>query len=164
MTGTRSRGAEVFKGTKEAAPRPTSSSTVDTLIGRQTEVQGDVRFAGGLHIDGRVKGKVIATPDKSAVLSVSESGSIEGDVSVPNVVLNGTIIGDVHASERISLNSKARVIGSVYYKLIEMASGSTVNGQLVHEGEAPIQAITHSGGEPADAGAPDLESNTAPKP
>ncbi len=133
----------MFKGNKVTRPpgKP-SSGTVDTLIGRQTELAGDIRFSGGLHVDGTIKGKVLASGDKAAVLSVSESGVIEGDVRVPVIVLNGAVVGDVYASERISLSVKARVTGNVYYKVLEMASGAKVNGQLVHEDSAP-QAITH---------------------
>ncbi|MES0872926.1 bactofilin family protein [Sinimarinibacterium thermocellulolyticum] len=110
-----------------------SSVGVDTLIGRQTEILGDVRFTGGLHVDGKIKGKVIASADKAAALSVSEHGTIEGDVRVPNVVLNGVVTGDVHASQKIALSSKARITGNVFYRLIEMESGAKVNGQLVHD-------------------------------
>jgi cytoskeletal protein CcmA (bactofilin family) len=117
---------------------------VDTLIGRQTELHGDVHFSGGLHVDGKIKGKIVADDDKSTVLSVSETGHIEGDVRVSHVVLNGTIIGDVYAAQRITLSSKARVSGNVYYKLIEMTSGATVNGQLVYQGDQPMPAaLTH---------------------
>ena len=133
----------MFKGNK-VTPPPSKPSTgsVDTLIGRQTELSGDIRFSGGLHVDGKIKGKVLAAGDKSAVLSVSDAGVIEGDVRVPVIVLNGSVMGDVHASERISLSVKARVTGNIYYKVLEMASGAKVNGQLVHEDGAP-QAITH---------------------
>lgn len=112
------------------------SSSVDTLIGRHTEVLGDVRFSGGLHVDGKVKGKVLTSSEKASSLSVSENGAIEGDVRVPHIVLNGTVIGDVHASEKITLAAKARVTGNVYYKIIEMEGGAQVNGQLVHETSA----------------------------
>lgn len=133
----------MFGNNKTAPTSQKSSGAVDTLIGRQTELLGDVRFFGGLHVDGKIKGKVLAAADKSAVLSVSETGAIEGDVRVPHIVLNGTVVGDVHASERISLSVKARVTGNVYYKVLEMASGAAVNGQLVHEGDEPPAAITH---------------------
>lgn len=124
------------------APAPKSgTTTVDTLIGRQTEVSGDVRFSGGLHVDGKIKGKVIASADKSAALSVSDSGMVEGDVRVPNIVLNGAVVGDVHASERLRMSAKARVTGNVYYKILEMEAGATVNGQLVHESGDALGAI-----------------------
>lgn len=111
----------------------TGGGTVDTLVGRQTELQGDISFSGGLHIDGTVKGKVSATDQKDAVLSVSETGVIEGDVYVANVILNGSIHGDVHAVGQLTLHSCARVNGNVHYKVMEMASGATINGQMVHE-------------------------------
>ena len=138
--------SELIKGSKQEN-RP--AAAVDTLIGRQTELHGDVHFSGGLHVDGKIKGKIIADDDKSTVLSVSETGQIEGDVRVSHVVLNGTIIGDVYAAQRITLSSKARVSGNVYYRLIEMTSGATVNGQLVYQGDTPMPAaLTHQSQEP----------------
>lgn len=125
-------------------PPKGATTTVDTLVGRQTEVSGDIRFTGGLHVDGKVKGKVVATSDKSASLSVSDSGLIEGNVRVPNIVLNGAVVGDVHAAERIRLSSKARVTGNVYYKILEMEAGATVNGQLVHESGDALAPINQA--------------------
>lgn len=109
------------------------STGVDTLIGKQTEILGDIRFSGGLHVDGIIRGKVLAEAGKAAALSLGDNGLIEGDVRVPIVMLNGTVRGDVLASERITMAEKARVTGNVYYKLIEMESGALVNGQLIHE-------------------------------
>ena len=114
----------------------------DSLIGKQTELSGDVRFSGGLLIQGAVKGNVTADEDSRSVLNVTETGTIEGEVRVPNIVLNGSVVGDVHARERIELASNARVTGNVYYALIEMAMGAEVNGNLVHSGEenrAPLK-------------------------
>ncbi|MCF6337274.1 MAG: polymer-forming cytoskeletal protein [Gammaproteobacteria bacterium] len=111
------------------------NSQIDSLIGSGTELRGDVHFKDGLHIDGIVKGNVIAE-GKSSILTMSEHGRIEGEVRVHNLVLNGEVIGDVHASEHIELAPAARVTGNVYYNLIEMAMGAEVNGNLVHEVEA----------------------------
>ena len=54
---------------------------------------------------------------------------------VPHVVLNGTVKGDVRATQRVELGPKARVIGNVQYQLIEMSIGAEVNGKLIHESE-----------------------------
>jgi cytoskeletal protein CcmA (bactofilin family) len=136
-----------------AKPQPSRSSGggVDTLIGRHTEVLGDIRFNGGLHIDGSVKGKVIALQGDSATLSVSETGSVEGDVRVATVVLNGCVTGDVYASAKITLAPRARVTGNVYYKILEMQGGSQVNGQLVHDaGETLRSALSNQSGSATD--------------
>ncbi|HTT09061.1 MAG TPA: polymer-forming cytoskeletal protein [Gammaproteobacteria bacterium] len=119
---------------------------IDSLIGQHSHVSGDVRFSGGLHVDGRLKGNVTAEDEESSVLTLSDRGTIEGDVKVPYVVLNGTVVGDVYARQHIELAANARVEGNVYYNLIEMAVGSTVNGQLVHisQAEKGIQAAAHA--------------------
>lgn len=105
---------------------------IDTLVGQHTEILGDVHFSGGLHVDGTVKGNVIAEKDSQSMLSLSEHGTVEGEVRVPYVVLDGVVIGDVHGGEHVELASKARITGNVYYNLIEMAIGAEVNGKLVH--------------------------------
>jgi len=97
---------------------------IDTLIGRSASVQGDVEFAGGLHIDGRITGSVRATTGAAASLSVSEHGVVEGSVEAPNVVLNGRVNGDIYGG-------KARVHGNVHYGVIEMALGAEISGKLV---------------------------------
>lgn len=133
-------------------------SKVDTLIGRNTEVLGDVRFTGGLHVDGVVKGRVVASEDEHAALSISEGGKVEGDVRVPHLILNGTVEGDVVASQGIVLSSKARVNGNVFYNVLEMNAGATVNGQLVHESGGEQLALTASTDESGkEADAPDAE-------
>lgn len=124
-----------------AASKPTNS--MDTLVGRQTEIMGDVRFSGGLHLDGCIKGKVFSNGDKNAILSVSDVGVIEGDVNVPTLVLNGQINGDVRATTKVTLASKARVTGNVYYRVIQIESGAMVNGQLVYESGEAAGALTH---------------------
>lgn len=132
------RNRKKFKATK-----------IDTLIGRQTELQGDIRFAGGLHVDGTIKGNVIAEDESASVLTLSEHGTIEGEVRVPHVILNGVVIGDVHAREHIELAANARITGNVYYSLIEMAIGAEVNGSLVHRAEEEIEPPLKIGQEAA---------------
>ena len=110
-----------------------SAARIDTLVGQGTEINGDLVFTGGLHVDGKINGNVIAEEGSTAMLILSEFGRIEGEVRVPNMVLNGEIVGDVYGSTRVELAPKSRINGSVYYNLIEMAIGAEVNGGLVHQ-------------------------------
>ena len=116
-----------------------NSAVVKTLVGGDTRVHGDIEFTGGFHVDGYVKGNVEAVSDDPATLSISEDGCVEGSVVVPNLILNGTVKGDVRVTERVELGPRARVIGNVQYKLIEMAIGAEVNGKLIHEMDAAAQ-------------------------
>lgn len=108
------------------------SEKVDTLIGQQTELHGDVMFSGGLHVDGKVKGNIMADKEGSTMLVLSERGSIEGEIRVPYIIVNGLVIGDIYASESVELAQNARITGNVYYNRIEIAMGAEVNGSLVH--------------------------------
>jgi len=122
----------MFNGnSKKPKPR---TDRVDSLIGQQSRVLGDLKFSGGLHVDGTIKGNVQAEED-AAFLNLSDKGTIEGEVHVPIVHINGVVKGDVHASERVELAASARIEGNVYYKLIEMAMGAEVNGHLVRMAE-----------------------------
>ena len=109
------------------------SSKIDTLIGQGVEVTGDVKFEGGLHLDGTIKGNV-STADsvEGAVLVISERGRVEGDVHVAYAVINGEVSGNVYASEKLELSANARISGNVEYNLLEMVSGAEINGQMLH--------------------------------
>ena len=116
----------------------TKNAKIETLIGRNTQVTGDLRFRGGMHVDGTVRGNVEADGD-DCMISVSQYGVIEGDVKVPRIVLDGTVTGDVYAREQMELAAHAKVNGDVYYNLVEMAVGASVNGKLVHRpAEKPL--------------------------
>lgn len=103
-----------------------------TMIAKGTEVSGDVKFEGGLLVEGTIKGNVRAEEGSEALLRLSESGKIEGEIHVPNVVINGEVTGDVYSTAHVELAAKAVVNGNVHYKLIEMVMGAEVNGSLVH--------------------------------
>jgi cytoskeletal protein CcmA (bactofilin family) len=141
----------MFKNSKPKLQR------IDTLIGAGTRIIGDVQFSGGFHVDGHVKGNVDAPADSGATLSVSDSGVVEGSVAVPNVVLNGTVKGDILAHDRVELGATARVTGNVYYALIEMEMGAEINGKLIHEPGKAGQARKGPALEAGDAKAADSE-------
>lgn len=106
--------------------------TIDTLIGPDVVVRGDLEFSGGLYVEGRVEGELRAAPGRPASLVLAENGSIHGQIHAPVVVINGCVSGDVHASERVELAPKARVEGDVHYAVVEMSAGAQLTGRLVH--------------------------------
>ena len=116
--------------------RKQTSTRIDTLIGKAATLHGDLEFAGGLHLDGRINGNVSSSADDGGALSVSESGFIEGNVEVTSIVMNGTVNGDMQARERLQLGGKARVNGNVHYGVIEMAPGAVITGKLVPLGKS----------------------------
>jgi cytoskeletal protein CcmA (bactofilin family) len=125
----------VFGNKKQKA-----TNRIDSLIGLETRIDGDMNFSGGLRIDGEVVGDVTANDEKQSTLMVSEKARIRGTVRVGHLVLNGTVEGPIHASHYLELQSKCHVHGDVYYSTLEMHPGAVVVGQLIHvapDGKAP---------------------------
>ena len=120
--------------------KKSNRAAVKSFVGSETRVHGDIEFTGGFHVDGYVKGNIEGVKDDAAVLSISETGCVEGSVVVPHLLLNGIVRGDVRATERVELGPGARVIGNVQYKLIEMSIGAEVNYLL---SLVLVQTISH---------------------
>ena len=133
--------------------RKQTSTRIDTLLGKTANLQGDLEFSGGLHLDGRVNGNVRSTAPDGGALSVSETGLIEGRVEVTNIVMNGTVNGDMYARERLILGGKARVNGNVYYGVIEMAPGAVITGKLIPLASEAAQAAAPPAGHDAPVAA-----------
>jgi len=116
-----------------SAKEKSSNVQYDTVISAKTEITGDVKFSGGVNVDGVIKGNLNADNGSGAVLRVSNKGRVDGDIHAPNVIINGEINGNIYASEYIELAKDARITGDVHYKAMEMVMGASVNGQLRHE-------------------------------
>jgi cytoskeletal protein CcmA (bactofilin family) len=110
-------------------------NSIDTLIGADTRVEGDIHFSGGLRVDGQIKGNVTEPVDQASTLILSEHGSIEGSVTASKIVINGKVIGNVKAAQFIELQAKASIKGDVNYKSLEMHTGAVIEGKLVYLGE-----------------------------
>ncbi|MBS0422390.1 MAG: polymer-forming cytoskeletal protein [Proteobacteria bacterium] len=116
--------------------RDNKQARIDTLLGKASRVHGDMEFAGGLHLDGTIAGNLRADPVEGSSLSVSETGFIDGNVEVGNLMLNGAVRGDIVARGRLVLGATAQVQGNVYYGVIEMTLGAQIMGKLTRITEA----------------------------
>jgi cytoskeletal protein CcmA (bactofilin family) len=128
MEAERLRRTEQMFGKKKS-----ESASIATLIGADTVVTGDLDFHGGLHLNGRVVGDIRSGTSGSATLTIGPGGVIEGSVNVDELLLNGTVRGDVTARQRVELGPGAQVDGNVTYGVLEMAAGARVNGRLIHQ-------------------------------
>ena len=103
---------------------------IRSLIGEGLVVQGNIRFADGLRIDGQVTGDVIADGEKRSILVISDNARVQGRVFASHVIINGEVRGALHAAEMLELQPKARVVGDVRYEMLEMHPGALVEGEL----------------------------------
>ena len=107
-------------------------SRIDCLIGTGTTIEGNISFTGGLRVDGHVRGCVAARDGKSGTLVLSEQAQIEGEVRVSHVVINGAVNGPITADDFLELQTKARIVGDISYRTLEMHLGEVVQGRLNH--------------------------------
>ncbi len=128
-----------------------------TLVSSKTEVVGDIKLTGGLHIDGQITGNVLAEPGSGAVVRVSDKGVVKGEIRAPHVIINGNVTGDVVSFEHVELAKKAEVNGDVYYATMEMVMGAKMNGRLLHTpeeksgGKKKLSRLGESGDKSQDA-------------
>jgi cytoskeletal protein CcmA (bactofilin family) len=119
-----------------------NNPAIRTLISADTRVTGDVEFNSSFHVDGYIKGNVKATQHENVMLNISERGCVEGSIEVSQLVIDGTVKGNIRATEKVELGPKARVIGNIQYKSIEMSLGAEVNGKLIYESDSTRNHIS----------------------
>ena len=97
---------------------------INGLIGKNSEFEGKLSFTGAVRIDGRFKGE-ITTGD---TVIVGETGVLEADIHVSNIVIKGEIRGNVFAKERIELQAPGKVYGNIQAPTVTMEQGVVLEG------------------------------------
>jgi len=103
---------------------------IKSLIAHGSRIEGNYIFAEGLRVDGEVVGDIRAHPGHPSILVISETASVTGVIHADHVIINGRVLGPVHASELLELQPKAHIEGDVTYKALEMHQGALIAGQL----------------------------------
>lgn len=109
---------------------------IKSLIAQGTCIEGNLKFTDGLRIDGEVIGDITASEGAASILVISEMASVTGRIDAGHVIINGRVMGPIHASELLELQPKANITGDVSYKALEMHQGAVIFGQLRPTGHA----------------------------
>ena len=118
------------------------SSKPHTLLSQNTSINGDIVFKGVLNLDGKISGSIVGEHGDD-VLIISETGSVDGKIKVANLIINGSVKGDITSIGKIEVASKANIEGNVYYQNIEMEAGSKINGQLIFQDAEKANKISN---------------------
>ena len=108
------------------------SKKINTLIGPDIYVVGNITYEGVVHIEGDIKGSLVAIKDKESKLYINKLSTITGYVDASTVAIDGKVSGNVYAYELVQLGSNANIVGDIYYKSLEMEVGAKVDGRLVN--------------------------------
>jgi cytoskeletal protein CcmA (bactofilin family) len=107
-----------------------AGETFQTLVGRNVCMEGRITFSDGIRIDGRVTGDISAERNAAGSIAVGPDAEVRGNLSAHRVLVAGTVIGNIHASESAHLLPSARVTGDITYARLSVSPGAQVNGKL----------------------------------
>lgn len=119
----------MLKGSRKS---PLTNHTFDSILGEGMVIEGRLRVSGSALIHGTVTGNIEADPQAEVVLiGVGENGRVLGDIKATQVMIGGTVSGNVFATTRIEMMPTATVQGNLYYDTLVMDEGAQVDGQLL---------------------------------
>ena len=129
----------IFDKIQDTTAAVTSSDKNTTSIGENCTIDGDITFDKTIEIHGKITCTVkIAENCTTAMLIIKKNGIVEGDVYGDEVVIEGEVIGNVTGKKKITIKSSSFVSGNVYYDILDMNGGATVNGNLIrNKGKEP---------------------------
>jgi cytoskeletal protein CcmA (bactofilin family) len=110
-----------------------------TVIGENCVIEGDVTFEKTIEVHGKIIGTLkIAENCTSASLIIKKTGIVEGDVYGSDVVIEGEVVGNVSGKKEIKIENSAFISGNVYYDILDVQGGATINGNLIrNKGKEP---------------------------
>ncbi|UCG12179.1 MAG: polymer-forming cytoskeletal protein [Deltaproteobacteria bacterium] len=109
-------------------------TSLDTLIGANTVIEGLIYSERSVSVEGKVRGRIEA---KGEVI-VGRQGKLEADITADNVVVGGYVAGNITAHGRMDMTATGRVTGDIEATRITIEEGGGVNGLCRMLGEAEI--------------------------
>jgi cytoskeletal protein CcmA (bactofilin family) len=97
---------------------------LDTIIGPESTLKGDLTSKGTVKVDGQVEGNVAAD-----CLIIGDAGNVIGDVTVREIVVGGRIAGNIHAADGVEIQCKAEVYGDIFAARLTIAEGARFDGR-----------------------------------
>jgi cytoskeletal protein CcmA (bactofilin family) len=122
----------------QAAARQTAAGEITTLLGRGATFEGKLTFEGTVRIDGRFKGEVF-TDD---VLVIGEGAIVEASLDVGEVIIQGTVIGNITAKRSIEIHAPGRVKGDLHTPSLQIDKGVMFEGRSFMEAATQPRAAT----------------------
>ena len=102
-----------------------SNQKMETLIGVNTDFQGELNVHGTLRVDGRVEGKLNA---ESAI--IGETAVVKGEITAKKIIVGGRIEGNLRAQEIVEIKAKGKVLGDIFTNKFSLIEGGEFNGKI----------------------------------
>ncbi|HZI67872.1 MAG TPA: polymer-forming cytoskeletal protein [Thermoanaerobaculia bacterium] len=115
----------------------TEGATLNGFLDRGSHLTGDLKFDDGFRIDGKFEGKITSGSD----LVIGENADVEAEIKVERLTVNGSLRGNVTATERIELHPKARVLADLTTPNLAIQEGAFFQGSCKMGQETPSNVI-----------------------
>lgn len=126
---------------------------ISTLLGRGTSFEGKLTFEGTVRVDGKLKGEVFSDD----VLIIGEGAIVEAEIDIGEIIIQGTVIGNIRARRSIEVLAPGRVKGDLHTPSLQIEKG------VIFEGRSFMEASTGTAAATA-AAKPPVATSAATKP
>lgn len=114
-----------------------SEGKLDTIIGKGTRIEGTVKVEGATRIDGVVTGKL----ESNDIVTIGPGGEVKAEVKARSIIVGGKVEGNLIATEKIELQSKAELLGDLVSKSLLIEHGAIFHGQSNMKGDTPAKIV-----------------------
>ena len=135
------------------AARQPAAGEITTLLGRGAAFEGKLTFEGTVRIDGRFKGEVFSDD----VLVIGEGAHVEAEIDIGEVIIQGTVVGNIKAKRSIEIHAPGRVKGDLHTPSLQIAKGVIFEGRSFME-----NAVSTAAPRPAPAATPPAPPKPTP--
>jgi cytoskeletal protein CcmA (bactofilin family) len=139
------------------AAKQAALGEITTLLGRGAAFEGKLTFEGTVRIDGRFRGEVFSDD----TLVIGEGALVEAEIDIGEIIIQGTVVGNIKAKRSIEIHAPGRVKGDVHTPSLQIDKGVIFEGRSFMEGMVAPKAAAATGAAPAQA-APAKPAGPAP--
>src|SRR5262245_11667156 len=136
-----------------ATARQAAMGEITTLLGRGATFEGKLTFEGTVRIDGRFKGEVFSDD----TLVIGEGAHVEAEIDIGDVIVQGTVVGNIKAKRSIEVHAPGRVKGDLHTPSLQIDKGVIFEGRSFMESATGAQER-----RPAPAPAPVSAASSGP--
>lgn len=115
------------------------------FLSEDTEFKGLLTFSGTARIDGKFEGEII-TKDN---LVIGETAHVKAEVTVGQILVQGTLIGNIDSTQKIGISTRGQVMGDIRTPALLIEEGAILEGQckMVQKksGQPPIEFSANQG-------------------
>src|SRR5579872_7241619 len=148
-----------YSPTPYTPPKNITSSMEQATIGRSVVIKGDISGSESLYIDGRVEGTINFTDSR---VTIGRNAVIVANVTAKEVVVMGTVTGNIHCTDRLDIRSEGTVTGDVVTPRVSIEDGALVKGSVeVRTEKRPQNEKAQAQAKPAEAAKPEPQKTAA---